>query len=108
MAISSALYSQRRVNETHSYYHREPRRARWGGRRRAGRAAARRRRTDAEARGRTAVAKAVPGGEALGPRIGHRRRRRRPGPHLGRPPRRRLAAEQREGSDARTVGELLL
>ena len=45
----------------------------------------------------------------LGARLGHRRDRRCPEPHLGRPSRRRLAREQREGDDAHSpIGQPLL
>ena len=50
--------------------------------------------------------KPFPVAEALDSRIGDRRHRGRAGSHLGRASRRRLAAEQREGPDARAVGQL--
>ena len=45
----------------------------------------------ADARGRSALAETVSGVEALDPRLGDRRHRRRAGSHLGRASRRRLA-----------------
>ena len=58
--------------------------------------------------GGPAVAKTISAEESLDSGLGDRRDGRRTGSHLGRAPRRRLAADQREGTSARAVGELVL
>src|SRR5580765_1636753 len=58
--------------------------------------------------GGSTLAKTVPAEESMDPRVGHRRDRGRSGSHLGSASRRRLAADERKGARARTVGELVL